>query len=67
MSDEADYRARVAALAHQLRNPLSAIQGALDLLRDPVGAPACEQQEMLDLIERQVQAMSQIIDHAASS
>ncbi len=66
MSDGIDYQARVAALSHQLRNPLAAIQGALDLLRDPVGAPAGEQREMLDLIERQVQAISQIIDSAAS-
>ena len=65
MNDEPDGRQRLAALAHELRNPLAAIQGALDLLLDPGGAPAGEQREMLELIERQVQALAQIIDDAA--
>ena len=61
MNDAIEQRRRLAAVSHQLRNPLSAIQGALDLLLDPAG-PGADQREMLELIERQVQAITQIID-----
>ncbi len=62
MSDAIDDRQRLKALAHELRNPLAAVQGALDLLQDPTPGREGEQEEMLELIARQVQTMTQIID-----
>ncbi|MGA2928821.1 MAG: histidine kinase dimerization/phospho-acceptor domain-containing protein [Solirubrobacteraceae bacterium] len=49
----------LAALSHELRNPLAAIQGAVDLLQDTGDGHADEQQLMLDVVDRQVQALKQ--------
>ena len=62
MTDAVDHKRQRAALAHELRNSLAAIQGALDLLRLPAAGQGAEQEEMLELIERQVDAIGQITD-----
>jgi len=62
VTDATDRERHRASLAHELRNSLAAIQGALDLLRLPVAGQAAEREEMLELIERQVSAIGQITD-----
>lgn len=52
----------VATVSHELRNPLAAIRGALDVLQDPIAAPRGARRAMLDVVERQVEAMTRMTD-----
>lgn len=51
----------LAVMSHELRNPVAAIQGALDLLRH-TGVQADQQKEMYALMARQVRQIVRIID-----
>jgi PAS domain S-box-containing protein len=51
----------LATLAHELRNPLAPIRNALHLM-SLKGGPPPEQQWALDVIERQMQQMTRLID-----
>jgi CheY-like chemotaxis protein len=51
----------LAVLGHELRNPLSAIAGAIQVLM-LTGSPDGETREMLTIIERQSAQMSRLID-----
>ena len=51
----------LATLAHELRNPLAPVRNAIGVLRLK-GAPTPEAKWASDLIDRQVQAMSRLID-----
>ena len=51
----------LATLAHELRNPLAPIRAAVEVLRRPAaGGP--EQDRARDIIDRQVRAMTRLID-----
>ncbi len=48
----------VATLGHELRNPLAAISGAVDLIQDSLG----EKTDVLHLMDRNVHRMSSMLD-----
>ncbi|NPC57757.1 response regulator [Caenimonas soli] len=52
----------LATLAHELRNPLAPVRNAVQVLRLQGAAKTPEAQWASDIIERQVQAMSRLID-----
>ena len=58
-SDESLERI-LATLAHEVRNPLASIRGALDVLRD--GSTGASGAIMVGVIERQVNALTRITD-----
>jgi signal transduction histidine kinase/CheY-like chemotaxis protein len=51
----------LAMLAHELRNPLAPVRNAAHILRAKI-APSNETQWAMDVIERQVQQMSRLVD-----
>ncbi len=52
----------LAALSHELRNPLAAIQGALEVLQDPAARRATSPEAMLAIAARQVHALERMTD-----
>lgn len=52
----------MAVLAHELRNPLAPVRAAADLLRLPAGVDAAQQRRAGDIIARQVEHMSHLIE-----
>ena len=52
----------LATLSHELRNPLAAIRGALEVLQDPVAGGRVEGRAMLEVVERQVSALTRMTD-----
>lgn len=60
---EADRRKDefLATLGHELRNPLGAIQTAAGVLRMPNGATGTPGQQALDVIDRQLRAMTRLV------
>ncbi|WP_288377941.1 HAMP domain-containing sensor histidine kinase [uncultured Massilia sp.] len=52
----------LAVLAHELRNPLAPLRTAADLLRLPAGLEAAQQRRTGDIVARQVDAMSHLIE-----
>src|SRR4029453_17415632 len=60
---EADRRKDefLATLAHELRNPLAPILNGVAVLKT-AGATEIDQRELRDVIERQVQHMSRLLD-----
>lgn len=52
----------LAVLAHELRNPLAPVRAAADLLRLPTGVDASQQRRAGDIIARQVEHMSNLIE-----
>ncbi|MFC0250285.1 sensor histidine kinase [Massilia consociata] len=52
----------LAVLGHELRNPLAPIRAAADLLRLPSGVDASQQRRTGDIIARQVEAMTHLVD-----
>jgi signal transduction histidine kinase len=52
-------------MAHELKNPLGAAKGALDLLLDPADmVAAAERQKMLELALRNVERALALLDEA---
>ncbi|KFC74645.1 HAMP domain-containing sensor histidine kinase [Massilia sp. LC238] len=52
----------MAVLAHELRNPLAPIRAAADLLRLPGGADAAQQHRTAEIIARQVETMTHLVE-----
>lgn len=52
----------MAVLAHELRNPLAPIRAAADLLRLPGGADAAQQHRTAEIIGRQVETMTHLVE-----
>ena len=52
----------LAVLAHELRNPLAPLRTAADLLRLPAGVDAAQQRRTGDIVARQVDTMSHLIE-----
>ncbi len=52
----------MAVLAHELRNPLAPLRSAADLLRLPAGLDAAQQRRTGDIVARQVDSMSHLIE-----
>lgn len=51
----------LATLAHELRNPLSPIRNALDVMRLP-GVDSQRQSRLFDIIDRQTRVLSHLVD-----
>lgn len=52
----------LAALSHELRNPLSAIRGALDVLADAQDERTAAERSMHEVIERQTSSLTRMTD-----
>lgn len=52
----------LAALSHELRNPLSAIRGALDVLSETEGDDSVQDREMHAVLDRQASALTRMTD-----
>lgn len=52
----------LAVLAHELRNPLAPLRTAADLLRLPAGVDAAQQRRTGDIVARQVDTISHLIE-----
>jgi len=52
----------LAVLAHELRNPLAPIRAAADLLRLPSGMDAAQQRRAGEIIARQVETVSHLVE-----
>jgi signal transduction histidine kinase len=50
-----------AGLAHEIRNPLGAIKGAAQLLREPPAAPDESQQEFVGIILEEVERLNAVV------
>jgi PAS domain S-box-containing protein len=61
---EADRRKDefLAMLAHELRNPLAPVRNAVQIMKRSIPAASPESQWAQDVIERQVQLMSRLVD-----
>ncbi len=52
----------MAVLAHELRNPLAPLRAAADLLRLPGGADAAQRHRTAEIIARQVETMTHLVE-----
>ena len=50
-----------ASIAHEIRNPLAAISGAIQVLRDYVGGTTEESKPLMEIVEREVDRLNHLI------
>jgi signal transduction histidine kinase len=54
-----------ATLAHEVRNPLAAVKGAVEILREP-GSSSAERSEFLAILEKEVERLNRVVDNYLS-
>jgi len=51
-----------ATMAHEVKNPLAAVKGAVEILREPDSDPA-EKEEFLDLLDSEVERLNRVVEN----